>query len=130
MCAADNLTNKGVGCQCPHLFWRINFLSLWCYCGDLLVCALFEELALEQLELVFSCLYLYDLKLVQNKCWLLSRSVRFLGHIIDESGVSTDPAKVKVVSTCLLQISWIPMLSPHLSPESGNFLPRSTITST
>lgn len=66
-----------------------NFLNLWCYL-DLLVRALFEELALEQLELVFSCLYLHTLKLARKKCWLLSRCVKFLGHIIDESGVSPD----------------------------------------
>ncbi|KAJ8009202.1 hypothetical protein DPEC_G00086450 [Dallia pectoralis] len=94
-------------CNSPASFMRMmtsifgdqNFLSLLCYLDDLLVFAPTEALALERLELVFSRLRLHNLKLAPKKCWLLRRSVKFLGHIIDESGVSTDPAKVEAVNT-------------------------------
>lgn len=93
-------------CNSPASFMRMmtsifsdqNCLSLLCYLDDLLVFAPTEELALERLELVFSRLRLHNLKLAPKKCWLLRRSMKFLGHIIDESGVSIDPAKVQAVS--------------------------------
>uniref|UniRef100_A0A669C967 Gypsy retrotransposon integrase-like protein 1 n=1 Tax=Oreochromis niloticus TaxID=8128 RepID=A0A669C967_ORENI len=93
-------------CNSPASFMRMmtcifgdqNFLSLLCYLDDLLVFAPSEELALERLGMVFSRLRQHNLKLAPKKCWLLRRSVKFLGHIINESGVSTDPAKVEAVS--------------------------------
>lgn len=93
-------------CNSPASFMRMmtsvfgdqNFLNLLCYLDDLLVFGPTEALALERLELVFSRLRLHNLKLAPKKCWLLRRSVKFLGHIVDESGVSTDPAKVEAVS--------------------------------
>lgn len=93
-------------CKSPASFMRMmtsifgdqNFLSLLCYLDDLLVFALTEALALERLELGFSRLCLHNLKLAPKKCWLFRSSVKFLGHIIDESGVSRDPAKVETVS--------------------------------
>ena len=93
-------------CNSPASFMRMmisifgdqNFLSLLSYLDDLLVFAPTEALALERLEQVFGRLRLHNLKLAPKKCWLLRRSVKFLGHIIDESGVSTDPAKVEAVN--------------------------------
>ncbi|KAL7839961.1 hypothetical protein SRHO_G00266190 [Serrasalmus rhombeus] len=93
-------------CNSPGSFMRMmtsifgdqNFLSLLCYLDDLLVYAPTEALALERLELVFSRLRLHNLKLAPKKCWFLRRSVKFLGHVVDESGVSTDPSKVDAIS--------------------------------
>lgn len=100
-----NRLSQGL-CNSPVSFMRMmtsifgdqNFLSLLCYLDDLLVFAPTEELTLERLELLFSHLRLHNLKLALKKCWLLRRSVKFLGYIIDESGVSTDLAKVEAVS--------------------------------
>jgi hypothetical protein len=39
----------------------------------------------------------YNLKLKQSKCNLFRRSVNFLGHIISDRGIATDPAKVRKV---------------------------------
>lgn len=106
-------------CNSPASFMRMmisifgdqNFLSLLCYLDDLLVFAPTEALALERLEQVFSRLRQHNLKLAPKKCWLLRRSVKFLGHIIDESGVSTDPAKVeavnKMVATDLMELDGV-----------------------
>lgn len=93
-------------CNSPASFMRLmtnifgdqNFLTLLCYLDDLLVYAPNEEEAIKRLELVFTRLKAHGLKLAPKKCHLLRRSVKFLGHIIDETGVATDPDKVSAIS--------------------------------
>ncbi|KAJ8406904.1 hypothetical protein AAFF_G00291800 [Aldrovandia affinis] len=80
------------------IFGDLNFSSLLCYLDDLLVFAPPEEEALRRLEVVFSRLRANNLKLSQKKCNFLRKSVRFLGHIVDASGVSVDQEKVAVIS--------------------------------
>ncbi|KAI4872904.1 hypothetical protein NFI96_001931 [Prochilodus magdalenae] len=79
------------------IFGDENFTSVLCYLDDLMVFAPTEQLALERLEMVFSRLKNHNLKLAPKKCNFLKRSVRFLGHIICESGVQTDPGKVEAI---------------------------------
>ena len=102
-------------CNSPGSFMRMmtsifgdqNYLSLLCYLDDLLVFAPDEETALQRLEMVFSRLRSHNLKLAPKKCFFLRKSVRFLGHMVDESGVSTDPSKIdgiaKVTSADLME---------------------------
>lgn len=93
-------------CNSPGSFMRMmtsifgdqNYLSLLCYLDDLLVFALDENTALKRIEMVFSRLRGHNLKLSPKKCFILRRSVKFLGHVIDENGVSTDPSKVESIS--------------------------------
>lgn len=93
-------------CNSPGSFMRMmtaifgdqNFLSLLCYLDDLLVFAPNEKIALERLEMVFSRLSKHNLKLSPKKCCFLRRSVKFLGHIVDETGISTDPCKVDSIA--------------------------------
>uniref|UniRef100_A0A3B1KC70 Gypsy retrotransposon integrase-like protein 1 n=1 Tax=Astyanax mexicanus TaxID=7994 RepID=A0A3B1KC70_ASTMX len=80
------------------IFGDQNFLSLLCYLDDLLIFAPDERTALERLEMVFNRLRGHNLKLAPKKCHFLRKSVKFLGHIIDKRGVSTDPSKVDSVS--------------------------------
>ena len=81
------------------IFGDLNFSSLLCYLDDLLVFASTEEEALRRLEVVFQRLRENNLKLSPKKCHLMRSSVKFLGHIIDGSGVAVDPAKVDVISS-------------------------------
>ncbi|KAI4878077.1 hypothetical protein NFI96_011685, partial [Prochilodus magdalenae] len=93
-------------CNSPGSFMRMmstifgdqNYLSLLCYLDDLIVFGPDERTALDRLEMVFKRLRLHNLKLAPKKCYFLRRSVKFLGHIIDETGVSTDPCKVESIS--------------------------------
>ncbi|TKS64959.1 Retrovirus-related Pol polyprotein from transposon opus [Collichthys lucidus] len=93
-------------CNSPGSFMRMmtsifgdqNYLSLLCYLDDLLVFAPDEETALQWLEMVFERLRAHNLRLAPKKCFFLRRSVKFLGHIIDENGVSTDPSKVENIT--------------------------------
>ena len=80
------------------IFGDQNYTSLLCYLDDLLIFAPSEELALERLEMVFSRLQNHGLKLALKKCHLLRQKLKFLGHIITENGVSTDPEKVEVIT--------------------------------
>lgn len=80
------------------IFGDMNFSSLHCYLDDLLVFAPSEEEAIRRLEVVFSRLRANNLKLSQKKCNFLRKSVRFLGHVVDASGVSVDQEKVAVIS--------------------------------
>lgn len=92
-------------CNSPATFMRMmltifgdqNFLSLLCYLDDLMVFAKTEEESLQRLEMVFQRLQEHNLKLSPSKCKFLRRSVKFLGHIISQEGVATDPAKVQTI---------------------------------
>ena len=93
-------------CNSPGSFMRMmtsifgdqNYLSLLCYLDDLLVFAPDEETALQRLEMVFDRLRSHGLKLAPKKCFFLRKSVKFLGHIVDKNGVSTDPSKVENIA--------------------------------
>ena len=50
---------------------------------------------LENLEKVFQRLREAHLKLKPKKCHFFQCQVSFLGHIVSEDGISTDPAKVQ-----------------------------------
>ncbi|KAI7793453.1 hypothetical protein IRJ41_024975 [Triplophysa rosa] len=76
-----------------------NLWVLLCYLDDLLVFAPSEQEALRRLETVFTRLRSSNLKLAPKKCHFLKKSVKFLGHVIDGTGVSVDEKKVKVIST-------------------------------
>lgn len=77
-----------------NIFGDQNYLSLLCYLDDLLVFAPDEATALQCLEMVLNRLRSHNLKLAPKKCFFLRKSVRFLGHIVDEAGMSTDPSKI------------------------------------
>ncbi|RXN14312.1 interleukin-1 receptor accessory -like 1-A isoform X3 [Labeo rohita] len=80
------------------VFGDENFSSVLCYLDDLMVFAPSESVALQRLEMVLSRLSHHNLKLAPKKCCFLRRSVKFLGHIISEEGIKTDPGKVEAVN--------------------------------
>ncbi len=92
-------------CNSPATFMRMmltifgdqNFLSLLCYLDDVLVFAKSEDESLARLEMVFQRLKEHNLKLSPSKCQFLRRSVKFLGHVISQSGISRDPDKVEAI---------------------------------
>lgn len=80
------------------IFGDQNYLSLLCYLDDLLVFTPDEETGLLCLGMVFERLHGHNLKLPPKKCYFLRQSVKFLGHVIDENGVSTDRSKAENVT--------------------------------
>lgn len=79
------------------IFGDQNFLSLLCYLDDLLVFAKSEEESLAHLEMLFQRLKEHNLKLSPSKCHFLRRSVKFLGHVISQHGISGDLDKVEAI---------------------------------
>ena len=83
------------------------------YLDDIIV---FAEILTEhevRLETVLVRLREAGLKVKASKCQLVRRSVNFLGHVVDEHGIGTDPQKVEAV------MDW-PM--PQSVPEVRSFL--------
>lgn len=55
------------------------------------------EQGLQRLEHVWQRFEDANLKLKPSKCLLFQKEIKFLGHLVSESGVQTDPEKVKAV---------------------------------
>ena len=68
------------------------------YLDDIVVFSDTIEQHFERLATVFERLRGAGLKLKPEKCRFLQRSVRFLGHVISQRGIVTDPEKTKAVS--------------------------------
>ena len=67
------------------------------YLDDIIVYSKTVEQHLERLETVLQRLRHAGLKLKPEKCKFFQRSVSFLGHIISDEGIGTDPEKTRAV---------------------------------
>ena len=93
-------------CNAPSTFQRLMELVLagfrWeiclAYLDDVVVFGRTWEEHLERLRLVLTRLQVAHLKLHPKKCQFFKQSVCFLGHIISNNGVGTDPAKISIVA--------------------------------
>ena len=71
----------------------------WCiiYLDDVVVYAPTVKEHLVRLEAVFQKLKDAGLKLKPSKCDLFKKSISYLGHVVSEEGVQTDPKKIEAV---------------------------------
>ena len=71
----------------------------WCliYLDDIIVFAKTQQEAITRLGTVFQKLREAGLKLQPLKCELFKTSLLYLGHIVSEDGIRTDPKKVEVI---------------------------------
>ena len=67
------------------------------YLDDIIIFAKDFDEHIERLDLVLTRLKECNLKLSAEKCFFLQDSVKFLGHIVSENGVETDPEKISKV---------------------------------
>ena len=67
------------------------------YLDDVIIYGRSFEEELERLDEVFSRFASAGLKLKSRKCVLFQKSVAYLGNIVNEHGIETDPAKVERV---------------------------------
>ena len=93
--------------QCPSHVRKIDGVSLsrsWSVCllylDDILVHAKTFEEEIANLREVFGRFRAANLKLNPKKCELFRQKVLYLGHIVTQEGISTEPSKVEAV------ISW------------------------
>lgn len=63
------------------------------YMDDIIVPGSIFAEALQRLKNIFERLRDANLKLKPSKCNLFQKSVKFLGHVVSEEGVQTDPDK-------------------------------------
>jgi len=68
------------------------------YLNDVIVFSTTIDEHFRQLSAVLTRLRDAGLKLKPSKCRLLQNHVAFLGHIVSENGISTDPEKVRAVA--------------------------------
>lgn len=67
------------------------------YIDDLIIFSKDIDEHMERLDLILTRLAECNLKLSADKCSFMQRKVKFLGHVVSEQGVETDPAKVEKV---------------------------------
>ncbi|MDI9312425.1 MAG: RNase H-like domain-containing protein [Limnohabitans sp.] len=76
-----------------NLKWNICLL----YLDDICVFSTNFKEHMERLESIFICLSNAKLTLKPSKCKFLMREIKFLGHIINESGIVPDSGKIETV---------------------------------
>lgn len=92
-------------CNSPSTFQRlmeaclgeVNFDILLIYLDDILVFSPSVEEHIKRLEFVFQRLKEHGLKMKPSKCHFFKSETKFLGHVVSEKGISTDPEKTKVI---------------------------------
>ena len=92
-------------CNAPSTFQHLMELVLaglhWSTClvylDDIIIYSRNTEDHFKRLQEVLERLRTAGLKLKPSKCYLFQKSVHYLGHIISEHGVETDPQKIQCV---------------------------------
>ncbi|MEW8316224.1 MAG: reverse transcriptase domain-containing protein [Candidatus Thiodiazotropha endolucinida] len=92
-------------CNAPATFQRLmercmgdmNLRDCLIYLDDIVVFSITFEQHIERLEAVFRRLQTNNLKLKASKCEFFKRAVTYLGHVVSEEGICTDPTKTEAV---------------------------------
>ena len=94
-------------CNAPATFQRLmercmgemNLRDCLIYLDDVIIFSTTFEEHLERLEAVFERLKDHNLKLKASKCEFMKSRVTYLGHVVSENGIETDPDKTEAVRT-------------------------------
>ena len=94
-------------CNAPATFQRLmercmgdlNLRDCLIYLDDVIIFSTTFEEHLERLDAVFSRLKEHNLKLKGAKCEFLKSHVTYLGHVVSENGIETDPEKTEAIRT-------------------------------
>lgn len=78
---------------------ELNLKEVLVFIDDLFIFSETLEEHEERLLRVLTHLKEYGLKLSAEKCRFFQSSVRYLGHIVSQNGVETDPEKIKALKT-------------------------------
>ena len=100
LCNAPATFEQLIERELSGLSWKVCLL----YLNDIIVHAKTFEAELDQLRSVITRLKEAGLKLSPKKCNLFKKQVVFLGHVVSEDGVSTDPEKIKAVCECPIPV--------------------------
>ncbi len=83
------------------------------YLDDIIIFGKTFAEMIKNLDLVLERFAQAGLKLKPPKCQLFKKEVEFLGHVVNEHGVHTDPRKIECIK------NW--PLSTNISPRSDHF---------
>ena len=94
-------------CNAPATFQRLmerfmgdlNLRDCLIYLDDIIIFSSTFEENMEQLQAVFERLQEHNLKLKPSKCELFKERVSYLGHVVSEEGIHTDPTKIEAVKS-------------------------------
>ncbi|KAL3832444.1 hypothetical protein ACJMK2_024086 [Sinanodonta woodiana] len=100
----NSLTDSGLRLRIQHalnlmktilsgLQWKMCLI----YLDDIIIFGKTFDEELSRLQKVFTRLQQTGLKLKPSKCHLFAHEVAFLGHIVSEEGIKTDPNKIEAV---------------------------------
>lgn len=78
---------------------EMNLKQVLVFIDDLIIFSSSLEEHEERLKRVLERLKEYGLKLAPEKCKFFQTSVKYLGHVVSEKGVETDPEKVAALTT-------------------------------
>lgn len=81
-----------------RMFGSQHFQTLLLYLDDVIVFSCSMDQHLERLDKVLGRLHQEGLKVKLEKCCFFKTEVKYLGHVISNNGVSTDPEKITAVA--------------------------------
>lgn len=81
-----------------QVFFELLDCGVICYLDDLLIYSKTVESHRTLLDKVFALMAKHKLYLKEKKCHLFLERVNFLGHVVDEHGVSLESNKIDAVS--------------------------------
>ena len=98
-CMPFGLTNAGASfCRLMEMvIGDQQFVTLMFYLDDICIFANSADQMLDRIELVFSRLQQYQLKIKPKKSFFFQTEVSFLGHVLSAKGISPTPEKVDKV---------------------------------
>ena len=74
-----------------------QYLTMLLYIDDVCIFAATANAMLDHIELLFKRLIGFNLKIKPKKCTWFQKEVKYLGHVLTEKGVKTDPDKVRKI---------------------------------
>jgi hypothetical protein len=94
-------------CNAPATFQRVmercmgdlNLRDCLIYLDDVIIFSTSFSEHLKRLDAVFTHLEEHNLKLKASKCEFFKSKVTYLGHVVSEKGIETDPDKIEAVKT-------------------------------
>ena len=78
---------------------ELNLKECLIFLDDILIFSESFDEHLSRLDAVFSRLHKHGLKLKASKCEFFKSSVTYLGHVVSEKGIETDPEKIAALTT-------------------------------
>ena len=81
-----------------NIFSSLNWVELLLYMDDIISPCQSIDQGIQRLRRIFNRLRDSHLKLMVSKCTFFQKQAHFLGNVVSELGVSTDPAKLSAIN--------------------------------